>query len=141
MENRLYQKPRHGKLLVECRCVYGFRQVHPDNSLSNSIRLGHRKFPTSLNLDTGTGATSRLRDEDVADALQSVFGLSDYLDIFLEVEYDIERDTQALVFSRLLEASKSESKTESGKALFQLAIASACGLGTPYGEDSDSLRR
>lgn len=72
----------------------------------------------------------------MAIALESTFGRSDYLDIELDIELVSERDTQALLFDTLVQESKSPDPKVSGKALFQLSLASACGFGTPYNEDA-----
>lgn len=93
-----------------------------------------------LNLAKEVRSVQRPRDgEDVETALLSVFGLSDYLDIDVDVALESERDTQTLVLERLLEASKSEKKPECSKALFQLAHTRACGFEVPYKED-EALR-
>lgn len=85
---------------------------------------------------TGAVKTSQFRDSTLESDMKSTFKLVDYLKIYMDIEFESERDTQALVFDRLLKASQSKNKVESGKALFQLAIAHACGYGTSYNEDS-----
>lgn len=83
------------------------------------------------------GDFSRFRDADnVAKSLQTAFGRPDYLDITLDVELVSERDTQALLFETLLKESKASDDNVAGKALFQLSIASACGIGTPFDADA-----
>lgn len=102
------------------------------------------RIEPSINLDPGNGRAPkeflRFRDsEDVAAAQKNAFGLSDYLDYDLDIELVAERDTQEVVFDRLRRDSSSPHGATSGKALFQLAIASTLGFGTPYNED-EALR-
>ncbi|KAF1830818.1 ankyrin [Decorospora gaudefroyi] len=93
----------------------------------------------SLNGNRATKAPRSRDAEHVARSLQATFGLADYLDIDLDVELECERDTQKLVFDRLVKTTQAQSTAESGKALFQLALAHANGFGTPYSED-EALR-
>ncbi|KAJ3548162.1 hypothetical protein NM208_g1145 [Fusarium decemcellulare] len=92
---------------------------------------------TSMSLTgSSTHRDTRPRDDDdIATALRKTLGLEDYLDIYFDLELESERDTQALILSRLQRDAKSEESLISAKALFQLAIASSCGFGTPYSED------
>ncbi len=71
----------------------------------------------------------------MAVAQKKAFGLSDYLEYDVDIELVAERDTQRVVFDRLKSNSLSEHGATSAKALFQLAIASALGFGTPFSED------
>ncbi|KAF7553407.1 hypothetical protein G7Z17_g3648 [Cylindrodendrum hubeiense] len=62
--------------------------------------------------------------------LVQVFADASYFDFTLDVELEAERGIQADVFSNLQRNSRSSDATITGKALFELALASSIGFGT-----------
>src|SRR2546423_15365007 len=68
-------------------------------------------------------------DDDVATANERIFGNDQYLKNGWDDEETIEKDAKDFILSSLQRDCRSTETTVAGKALFELAIAHACGFG------------